>query len=89
VETSLVLKLLGLTALLVCVILIFTPVGRADDGRNCGSVVAPEKLSYFPFTSPSGCRSVVGNRLTLSLVIGAGGAVALYGSSQVKKREDD
>jgi hypothetical protein len=27
--------------------------------------------------------------LTLSLVIGAGGAVALYGSSQVKKREDD
>ena len=80
-ETSQKLRLAGIALLAVCAILLFTPVGSTNS-RDCGSV-----LSNGP--NWIGCEAARGNRLTISLIVGAVGAVALYGASQVKKSEDD
>ena len=93
-ETSLVLKMFGLAAVLTCLILLLVPVSVPYKGlkstsdsvapvfqQNCGGVIFGDDIRR--------CDKPHNDRLTLSLVIGATGVVALYGASQVKKNEDD
>jgi hypothetical protein len=78
--------------LAICAILLFTPIGQPGGySQSCGSVVVPVTDMWGDGTNrtPSGCENARGTRLTISLIVGAAGAAALYGSSQVKKREDD
>ena len=92
-ETSQKLRLAGIALLVVCAILLFTPIGQPDGlaNKSCGSVVLPNMEKWFDGSdnAPRGCGNARGNRLMLSLVVGVAGAAVLYGSSQVKKREDE
>ena len=79
----------GLVAVLVCLILLIVGVdsGGVSTPRDCGSVLASEKS--WNGERLSGCSGPLDGRLTLSLVVGAVGVAAFFGSTQVKKREDD
>ncbi len=81
----------GLVAVLVCLILLIVGVdsdpGGTSTPRDCGSVLASEKARDGERLW--GCSGPLDGRLTLSLVVGAVGVAAFFGSTQVKKREDD
>ncbi len=82
----------GLVAVLVCLILLIVgvdsdPGGVATLPQDCGSVLASEKARDGERLW--GCSGPLDGRLTLSLVVGAVGVAAFFGSTQVKKREDD
>ena len=80
-ETSLVLKMVGRLALLAFVILLLVPTSSDEKmyGESCGNV--------FDRSYARGCDKAINTRWVLSLVVGATGVVALWGASQVKKRE--
>jgi len=78
----------GLAAVLVCLILLTVSVSGTQAGwtGNCGSVLSPtdERLA-----APVACEIARNSRLTSSLIVGALGLAAFFGSTQIKKREDD
>ena len=57
--------MLGLAAVLICLLLLFTPTSTTKTRYDGGS-------SY---------NTAINNRLTISLVVGAVGVAVLYGSS--------
>lgn len=97
-ETSLVLRLVALTSLVVAAILLLAPV--TGTWASCGSVLFEDKwddlrydyeskeLEPYSF-HPEGCFTALKNRRTIVIVVAAVGPIAMYGSSQIKKREDD
>ena len=97
-ETSLVLRLVGLTSLVVAAILLLAPV--TGTWASCGSVLFEDKWDdmkydyesekYEPYSfHPEGCFTALKDRRTIAIVVAAVGPIAMYGSSQIKKREDD
>jgi hypothetical protein len=90
-DTRTVLRMVGLVAVLVCLILLVVGVDSNPGGiatpSDCGSVIAPEK--GYDNGRKGGCSGPLDGRLTLSLVVGAVGVAAFFGSTQVKKSEDD
>ncbi len=89
-DTRTVLRMAGLVAVLVCLILLVVGVDFENGiatPLDCGSVLASEK--GWNGERISGCSGPLDGRLTLSLVVGAVGVAAFFGASQIKKREDD
>ena len=97
-ETSLVLRLVGLTSLVVAAILLLAPV--TGTWASCGSVLFEDKWDdikydyesekYEPYSfHPEGCFTALKDRRTIVIVVAAVGPIAMYGSSQIKKREGD
>ena len=85
-DTRTVLRMATVAAVLVCLILLIG-VNSDPNGYPCGSVLAPEKDGAGEVIRS--CSGPLNGRLTLSLVVGAVGAAAFFGSTQVKNREDD
>jgi hypothetical protein len=90
-DTRTVLRMATVVAVLVCLILLSVGVDSNPGGiatpSDCGSVIASEK--GWDGGRLSGCSGPLDGRLTLSLVVGAVGVAAFFGSTQIKKREDD
>ena len=97
-ETSLVLRLVGLTSLVVAAILLLAPV--TGTWASCGSVLFEDKWDdikydyesekYEPYSfHPEGCFTALKDRRTIAIVVAAVGPIAMYGSSQINKRGDD
>jgi hypothetical protein len=74
-------------AVLVCLILLSVGVNSDPGGSPCGSVLASEK--QWDGEVRNSCSGPLNGRLTLSLVVGAVGVAAFFGSTQINKREDD
>ncbi len=80
----------GLVAVLVCLILLVVGVDFENGiatPLDCGSVLASEK--QWDGEVRNSCSGPLNGRLTLSLVVGAVGVAAFFGSTQINKREDD
>ena len=83
-STELRLKMVALVAVLVCLILLAIPATVTHENGakiDCGNVFAPSDNPW--------CDGAASSRLTIALVVGAVGVAARYGSSRVKKREDE
>ena len=82
------LKMLGAAGIVLCVILLVTPVtysGEDDNGpyeNNCGSVVAAAN-------SWDECDVERNGRLTLSLIVGGIGVCFFYGAYLAGKAQKD
>ena len=74
-------------AVLVCLILLSVGVSSDSGSWSCGSVLSSEKGTGD--RRLVGCSAPLDGRLTLSLVVGAVGVAAFFGSTQINKREDD
>ena len=88
-DTRNVLRMAGVVAVLICLILLIVPSSTSfANGAtwSCGNVFSGHDVSG---TAGNGCDAAVNNRLTISLVVGAIGLAEFFGASQVKKREDD
>jgi|TARA_B100000315_G_scaffold164178_1_gene152791 hypothetical protein len=88
--TKSVLKMAGVAAVLICLILLIIPTSRPVGATesNCGSVLARKEFASWS-NSREACDIALNDRLTTSLVIGAVGVAALFGASQVNKRENN
>ena len=88
-DTRNVLRMAGVVAVLVCLILLIVPTAYSRPNGStwsCGSVFSGHNVDG---SAGRGCDAAVSDRLTISLIIGAVGVAAFVGASQVKKREDD
>ncbi len=88
-DTKNILRMAGIAAVLICLILLIIPTSRPYQSTelDCGSVVSQSAMPTVE--RRRACDISHNNRLTISLVIGAVGVAAFFGASQVKKREDD
>ena len=88
-DTRNVLRMAGIAAVLICLILLIIPTSRSFQSMelDCGSVVSQSAMPTVE--RRKACDISHNNRLTISLVIGAVGVAAFFGASKVKKREGE
>jgi len=87
-ETSLVVKLAGAIGVLVALVLLLTAVSNPQYPHlGCGTVFSPETYSNTGETLGE-CEGPLGNRLLVSVTVGAVGVAAIYWSARVGRREE-
>ena len=92
-DTKNVFRTVGIAAVLICLVLLYSSTSFSSPNgstRSCGDVIG-NAFTGHGVDGPAGrgCDAALNDRLTISMVVGAVGVAAFFGSTQINKREDD